>query len=311
MTDQAISSPPVEFVPADSEARSIIVERLDQTLFVEASAGTGKTTSLVERVVNLVASGTTTLDRIAAITFTEAAAAELRDRVRQRLEQSADDKGRDAAQQQRCRQGTADLDQASIRTLHAFAAQLLYERPLEAGLPPGFETSDEIAAGIKFNGVWDAWLNEALEGKPPLAADLATALTLGMTPDDMRAVALEFHRNYADLQDISFGTAQAPATSVVKTLVNEAPELERLCAYSRLGSEDPLYAHVQSKLPALRRIAQTAPGTPPIPPSAQEATATLQREREPERLGHGPRVRGQCLRGPQGTPQGVARRCQR
>ena len=263
MTDQAISSPPVEFVPADSEARSTIVERLDQTLFVEASAGTGKTTSLVGRVVNLVASGTTTLDRIAAITFTEAAAAELRDRVRQRLEQAADDKGRDAAEQQRCRQGTADLDQASIRTLHAFAAQLLYERPLEAGLPPGFETSDEIAAGIKFNDAWNAWLNEALEGKSPLAADLATALTLGMTPDDMRAVALEFHRNYADLREISFGTAQAPSTSVVKTLVNEAPELERLCEYSRRGSEDPLYAHVQSKLPALRRIAQTAPGAPP------------------------------------------------
>ena len=67
------------FKPADSEERRIITEELDDTIFVEASAGTGKTTSLVQRIVNLVVSGKTTMDRIAAITFTELAAAELRD----------------------------------------------------------------------------------------------------------------------------------------------------------------------------------------------------------------------------------------
>ena len=272
MTDRALSSPAAEFVPADSDARSTIVKRLDQTLFVEASAGTGKTTSLVDRVVNLVATGTTTLDRIAAITFTEPAAAELRDRVRQRLEQAADDERCDGAERQRCRQGAADLDQAAIRTLHSFAAQLLHERPLEAGLPPGFDTTDEIAAGIRFNDAWSAWLNDALEGKSALAADLATALTLGMTPDDMRGVALEFHRNYADLRGISFGTAPSstpekassefPATSAVPLLLDSALELERLCDFARLGSEDPLVTHVHSKLPSLRRLAAADPGTP-------------------------------------------------
>ena len=258
VTDSAIS----EFVPADSSSRSIIAERLDQTLFVQASAGTGKTTSLVERVVNLVASGSTSLDRIAAITFTEAAAAELRDKVRQRLEEAADDCLREETERQRCRQGTADLDQASIRTLHAFAAQLLYERPLEAGLPPGFETSDEIEAGIRFNEAWDSWLDEALEGRSALAPDLAIALTLGMTPGDMRDVAMEFHRNYADLRNVEFGAAEAPAGCVVQELVDAAPELERLCDYSRLGGEDLLYNHVHSRLPLLRRLAEADAGTP-------------------------------------------------
>ncbi len=262
MTEQAITPPPAEFIPADSKARCTIVEQLDQTLFVEASAGTGKTTSLVERVVNLVATGTATLDRIAAITFTESAAAELRDKVRQRLEQAADDDRREEAEPQRCRQGTADLDQASIRTLHAFAAQLLHERPLEAGLPPGFETTDEIAAGIRFNEAWNAWLNEALEGKSPLAANLAIALTLGMTPEHMKEMALEFHHNYSDLRDISFGTAGIPPASAAQALVGESPELERLCLHSRRGNDDPLYAHVQSKLPALRRLTQAEHGSP-------------------------------------------------
>ncbi len=272
MADLTTSSPAAEFVPADSDARSTIVERLDQTLFVEASAGTGKTTSLVDRVVNLVATGTTTLDRIAAITFTEPAAAELRDRVRQRLEQATDDEGRDGAERRRCRQGAADLDQAAIRTLHSFAAQLLHERPLEAGLPPGFDTTDEIAAGIKFNDAWGSWLNDELEGKSALAADLAAALTLGMTTDDMREVALEFHRNYADLRGVSFGTppfsppkgasSDATATSAVPLLLDSAHELERLCDFARLGSDDPLVTHVHSKLPSLRRLAAAEPGTP-------------------------------------------------
>ena len=87
MTAQPTRSGNVQphFKPADACSRRIIEEDLDATLFVEASAGTGKTTSLVKRVVNLVATGRTTLKKIAAITFTEAAASELRDRVRQGL----------------------------------------------------------------------------------------------------------------------------------------------------------------------------------------------------------------------------------
>ena len=96
MAEQAVNPPVVgaPFRPVDAEQRNDIAQRLDETLFVEASAGTGKTTSLVERMVNLVVTGRTTLDRIAAITFTEAAAAELRDRVRQRLEEVAVDPAR-------------------------------------------------------------------------------------------------------------------------------------------------------------------------------------------------------------------------
>ena len=155
-----------EFRPSDDATRRIIEYELGETLFVEASAGTGKTHSLVARTVNLVAQGMTTLDRIAAITFTEAAASELRHRIREKLEEEADTT-QDEARRERCRQGITDLDQATVRTLHSFAGMLLHERPLEAGLPPGFDTTDEIAASLRFDEAWDEWLDTALETDSP------------------------------------------------------------------------------------------------------------------------------------------------
>jgi ATP-dependent helicase/nuclease subunit A len=68
---------------ADGRARHSIEFRVDSTLFVEAGAGSGKTTALVSRIVQLLKSGACSLDALAAITFTEAAALELRLRVRQ------------------------------------------------------------------------------------------------------------------------------------------------------------------------------------------------------------------------------------
>ena len=64
------------FLPADQQARQRIATHLDENLFVEAGAGTGKTTELVTRIVSLISSGTAQMDGLAAITFTEAAAAE-------------------------------------------------------------------------------------------------------------------------------------------------------------------------------------------------------------------------------------------
>lgn len=75
--------------PADQAARDSIRDQHDRTLFVEAGAGTDKTTALAARVVEMVATGhLPNLAGLAAITFTENAAAELRNRIREALEQA-------------------------------------------------------------------------------------------------------------------------------------------------------------------------------------------------------------------------------
>ena len=122
--------------PSDQAARDAIVERLDENMVVVAGAGTGKTRSLVDRIAALIKTGRATIGGIAAITFTEAAAAELNSRIGETLERAAEDDSLDQKQRANCIRAVEELDQAAIQTLHSFAGSLLRERPLESGLPP-------------------------------------------------------------------------------------------------------------------------------------------------------------------------------
>jgi ATP-dependent exoDNAse (exonuclease V) beta subunit len=75
-------------VMSDADARRRILNDLGTTLFVEAAAGTSKTTALVGRIVALICKGIGTLERIVAVTFTEKAASEMKLRLRAEIERS-------------------------------------------------------------------------------------------------------------------------------------------------------------------------------------------------------------------------------
>ena len=197
--------------PSDQPARNAIVERLDENMVVEAGAGTGKTRSLVERVVALVTTGRASMGGIAAITFTEAAAAELRSRIGETLERVSADLSRQHAERERCERAVDDLDQASIQTLHSFAGSLLRERPLEAGLPPGFNVRDAIEAEVAFEKKWSEWLDATLDD-PGAQETLRPALEEGMTLRHIREIAVSFHRNYDLLANASFDMPSDQAT---------------------------------------------------------------------------------------------------
>ncbi|MGA8296247.1 MAG: UvrD-helicase domain-containing protein [Acidimicrobiales bacterium] len=133
-------------VLADAPARSAIGQRLDETLFVEAGAGTGKTTALVGRVLELVRSKRTSIGKVAAITFTEAAAADLRSRIH--LEMTLASRRPDG---EWARGALGELDDASLTTIHGFAQRILAEHPLAARLPLRFNVFDEIEYDFAFD----------------------------------------------------------------------------------------------------------------------------------------------------------------
>ena len=251
------------FTPQDEDVRRRVRESLDETLFVEAGAGTGKTTSLVDRVTRLVSTGTATMDRIAAITFTEAAAAELRDRVRERLEIGAGDPELSAEERARCGHGIAGLDQASVLTLHGFATSLLQEKPLEAGLPPSFEVMDTISGDLAFEEAWEIWIDAALED-PDLRPTLAAAFSLGLRIPHLRDVALKFHENYDLLEGAAFDDPPGPQLSPVEPLVEASEELERLCQFSQKREGDLLFSHTLRLLGEVSRLAPLDPQSPVV-----------------------------------------------
>src|SRR3954462_9938544 len=106
---------------------------------LEASAGTGKTTVLVARYVNLLMRGVDP-SNILAMTFTRKAAAEMRERILRELRRAAAESTLDRARWAAIRDRLADIQ---ISTIDAFCLSLLREFPLEADLDPGFGMADE------------------------------------------------------------------------------------------------------------------------------------------------------------------------
>lgn len=155
----------------DAPARRRIATDLDTTLVVEAAAGTGKTTALVSRVVELVRSGRANMAGVAAITFTQRAAGDLRLRIRQGLEAEIA-RGAGPAEARRMEEAMSELEEASIGTIHAFCSTLLRERPLPAGVDPDFEVLSGGEQAAFFEPLFRAYLRRQLENPGPGVARL-------------------------------------------------------------------------------------------------------------------------------------------
>ena len=121
----------------DAEARRHAVDP-SQNVVLEASAGTGKTRVLVERYVNLLRAGVEP-DHILAITFTRKAAAEMRQRIIDRLKEASRLSEFDAGRWRDLKQRLGDI---AVSTIDAFCLSLLREFPLEADVDPGFDLAD-------------------------------------------------------------------------------------------------------------------------------------------------------------------------
>ncbi|MBK7329954.1 MAG: UvrD-helicase domain-containing protein [Dehalococcoidia bacterium] len=146
---------------SDAEARALIISATAETLFVEAGAGTGKTTALVSRILALVEDGIP-VSQVAAITFTEKAAAELADRVREQLEAASKDPARSASREHYS-QALDELDGAALQTLHSFAMRILSLYPLEAGLPPRISSATTSRPPSPSRDRWSRFRDELLE----------------------------------------------------------------------------------------------------------------------------------------------------
>jgi len=189
----------------DRDARRRAVEETDRSFVVEASAGTGKTRTLLDRILYLVLErgpdgAPVRLSRICAITFTEKAAGEMKVRLRQELEKKLLDAGASPDYLERIREALDDLETASISTFHSFAVSLLKERPIEAELDPRFAALDDLRSELFFREVWEPWISRALMERHPV---LEKALRNGFRLLNLVNLAKALRQNWLNIRELA------------------------------------------------------------------------------------------------------------
>jgi ATP-dependent exoDNAse (exonuclease V) beta subunit len=150
---------------SDQPSRVLIANALDETLVVEAAAGTGKTTELVKRILRVLATGRAEVKHIVAVTFTEKAAGELKLRLREALERERS-AAKETDARERLDKALGSLEEAHVNTIHGFCAELLRERPVEAGVDPLFRVLTETQSERLFEEAFGGWLQQQLSDPP-------------------------------------------------------------------------------------------------------------------------------------------------
>jgi len=237
---------------ADDAARTEIRANRDENLFVDAGAGTGKTSALVRRVVSSVMDDGVPLAETAVVTFTEKAGTELRDRLRAAFER-AHRAASDRHMRTRAQEALDDLDGAAIGTLHSFAQRILAAFPIQAGMPPLVEVLDEVGSSVSFEARWSVMWRRMLDDDA-LAEPLHLALSVGVKPEQLRSLARAFGNDW-DLIDsrVLSGPEREMVLPDHLELVTRASELGahlRLCT----GDADKLAGSIRMVVDLAERL---------------------------------------------------------
>jgi ATP-dependent helicase/nuclease subunit A len=161
--------------------QSAAIRARDGSLLLEANAGSGKTSVLVERFVRSVLDDGIRPPRILAITFTERAAGELRARVRERfVELNRRDEAR-------------ETETAWVSTIHGFCARVLRAHAIAAGLDPAFDVLDEATARTLRDRAWDRALGELLDDAVGDRVAAALDLVAAYDTDRLRRMIVSAH----------------------------------------------------------------------------------------------------------------------
>ncbi|MCE5328433.1 MAG: UvrD-helicase domain-containing protein [Planctomycetaceae bacterium] len=191
-------------MPKLTAVQAQAVENGRQSLALSSGAGCGKTLVLALRFTRLLEEHpdpANALGRLVAITFTEKAAAEMRQRVRRELTKAAHRTTGEARRQYR--QWISQLPQARISTIHSFCSALLRSRAIEAGADPDFAVcADEMLSSSMIADAAQQAVLEAVEGGGQEIADLLAVCTFQRVLDQVRnLVDIRSRFNPADFTD--------------------------------------------------------------------------------------------------------------
>src|ERR1700704_4293473 len=184
---------------------------IDRHISVTAGPGSGKTTVLVERYLHILREHKLSIDQIVAITFTNRAANEMRERLREQLSHILQDV---AGEERRHWLGyKRTLDGAVITTIHGFCARLLREFPVEARVDPQFLLLDEHRAAMLLEAVVEEALTEFISS----GHVEVSRLTLGVGRGKLATALAQLYREVR-------GQGMAPEDLALKNASSHAAE---------------------------------------------------------------------------------------
>ena len=283
----------------DALERSRAATALDQNLVVTAGAGTGKTSLIIERVLFLLLHARVPLERLAIVTFTEKAAAELRERLEDALERIVErstnaslqeNKGYEADRvfshisgaseskrpfADRARTALESLDRANVTTLHSFSGEILRRHHRKAGVDVDFRIdADQMAFGELFHERWGTFLQTTL-GPDTDAPEWARAL-LVFTIDEIESITRRLCAFDLPLEVVAHSGAEVQELyrrAVAQRLVAEIESIEKA-----VSGSDRLNPNFRTNLDTLQSALSAAARGEPV--DAQELSG-LRKEPTP------------------------------
>lgn len=201
--------------------QKIAAHTLDRHLSVTAGPGAGKTFVLVERYLEILRAKKVSVDNIVAITFTNRAANEMRQRVRERIDGLLRDTS--GAERQTWLRHKRTLEGSVITTIHGFCSRLLHEFPVEANIDPQFVLLDEHQAAMLLESVVEDTLADAIHhGEKTILQ-----FTQGTGRAALATALVELHRKYR-------GEGLVIAAIEKLTQANHASEMDYARAFKEL-----------------------------------------------------------------------------
>lgn len=169
------------------------IDKRGANILVAAAAGSGKTAVLVQRIMDLILKEKVSVSNLLVVTFTNAAAAEMKDRIRQKLMESMTGKEVLPSQVDYIRNQIMGLAKASISTMHSFCIEILRRNFHHLEIDPSFKIANESTIQILKNEALDEVFQKQYESANPLFHQLVDAYGGKRNDENLKHIVLEIH----------------------------------------------------------------------------------------------------------------------
>ena len=171
-----------------TEEQKAVIAHREGNLLVSAAAGSGKTAVLVEHVLSLILEENASLSSLVLMTFTEAAAEEMKERIKKRLEEHLQ-KGYD----KRILREIALLPTANISTIHAFCKRLIEENYAGLSIDAHFRIGDTGEMSLLQSDILEELLEEEYERKEESFLDFVDQFSMGKKDKGIEELILKLY----------------------------------------------------------------------------------------------------------------------